>query len=130
MNDEIKEILDYLKNNTFIPDETKRKYKILHKDETKRLLDYITNLQQENEYLKQQPCFEIEHTDTFAYKKWKCSEVMKQAEELEDYKSRCEKAIEYCKSYSCWEDEDGTFHETNLCIDDLLNILQNGSDSQ
>ena len=48
MNEEIKKILDYLKNNTFIPDETKRKYKILHRDEVNRLLNYITNLQEEN----------------------------------------------------------------------------------
>lgn len=46
MNNEIKEILEYLKNNTFIPDETKRKYKILHRDEVNKLLDYIINLQQ------------------------------------------------------------------------------------
>lgn len=52
MSNEIKEILDYLKNNTFIPDETKRKYKILHRDEVKKLLDYITNLQQRIEYLE------------------------------------------------------------------------------
>ena len=49
MKDEIKEIISYLKNNTFIPDETKRKYKILHRDEVNKLLDYITNLQQEIE---------------------------------------------------------------------------------
>lgn len=46
MTDEIKEMLDYLKNNTFIPDEAKRKYKILHRDEVNKLLDYITNLQE------------------------------------------------------------------------------------
>lgn len=51
MNEEIKEILDYLKNNTFIPDETKRKYKILHRDEVNRLLNYITSLQEENQKL-------------------------------------------------------------------------------
>lgn len=39
------------------------------------------------------------------------------------------KAIEYCKSYSCWEDEDGTFNETDFCIDDLLNILQGDNDA-
>lgn len=53
MNEEIKKILDYLKNNTFIPDETKRKYKILHRDEVNRLLNYITNLQEENKKLKE-----------------------------------------------------------------------------
>jgi cell division septum initiation protein DivIVA len=54
MKDEIKEILKYLKNNTFIPDETKRKYKILHRDEVNKLLDYIINLQEENERLKKE----------------------------------------------------------------------------
>ena len=44
-NKEIEEILKYLKNNTYIPDETKRKYKILHRDEVNLLLSYIEQLQ-------------------------------------------------------------------------------------
>lgn len=84
MNDEIKEILDYLKiKNGTIGSELSYK-------ETHLLLDYITNLQQKVEYYEG---FEINKTidkirlqNNREYK-----EVMTQ---LEDYKSRCEKAVE------------------------------------
>lgn len=48
MNNEIKEILKYLKNKN-----NTRNTKILTTNETNILLDYITNLQKENERLKQ-----------------------------------------------------------------------------
>ena len=44
-NKEIEKILKYLKNNTYMPDETKRKYKILHRDEVNLLLSYIKQLE-------------------------------------------------------------------------------------
>ena len=49
-NKEIERILKYLKNNTYIPDETKRKYKILHRDEVNLLLSYIEQLEEELKY--------------------------------------------------------------------------------
>lgn len=49
MNDEIKEILDNLKDDTYVPLEDGRDYKLLYKGDDKLLLDYITNLQQENQ---------------------------------------------------------------------------------
>lgn len=91
MNDEIKEILDdlrtykdryeyYLFNNLSF---SVRDYK------AKILLDYITNLQQENEkknaYIKY-----LEEYNPKYYKGEKFYGV--------DYKSRCEKAVEYLKS--------------------------------
>ena len=67
MKDEIKEILD--KCTPF-----------LFGDEVDKLLDYITNLQEENERLKdEKPEYIL---------RWKLEE------QLEDYKSRNEKAIE------------------------------------
>ena len=46
MKDEIKEILDMLKEDLYIPMEDNREYKLLDKDNDKLLLDYITNLQE------------------------------------------------------------------------------------
>ena len=106
MNDEIKDILDYLDygvNNLSI---SKPPFKIEYED-IKKLLDYITNLQE---------------SEAYYYGQYK------------DYKSRCEKAIEYLKSK-----EDSlfmTFSDDVLNHDELidkkigttlLNIL-NGSD--
>ena len=51
MNDEIKEILDRLKEDLYIPMEDNREYKLLDKGDDKLLLDCITNLEQENERL-------------------------------------------------------------------------------
>ena len=50
MNDEIKEILDYLKNDFYVYGEiyTEEKCKVVAKKENHQLLDYITNLQKEN----------------------------------------------------------------------------------
>lgn len=50
--------------------------------------------------------------------KWREQELLNQEEQLEEYKSRCEKAIKYLQ------------YATPLRYQDLLNILQNGSDSQ
>lgn len=51
LKDEIKETLEYLKNDFYTYGETyiKEKCKIVTKKESHQLLDYITNLQQENE---------------------------------------------------------------------------------
>lgn len=62
MNDEIKIILDYLKDDKWdyypsdgIP------YKVFLMEERDKLLDYITNLQKENEELKEQKKNVIEY---------------------------------------------------------------------
>ena len=52
MKDEIKKILEILKEDLYIPQEDNREYKLLDKGDDKLLLDYITNLQEENERLK------------------------------------------------------------------------------
>ena len=62
--------------------------------------------------------------------KWREQELLKQEEQLEDYKSCCEKAIEYIKSYNLPKDL-GHLGEAPISIRelrDLLNILQNGSE--
>ena len=70
MNDDIKEILDYLQENS-------------KKDEaTKQLVDYITNLQQENQDLSRM-------CELYGKSLYNA--------ELTDYKSRIEKAVEIFK---------------------------------
>ena len=79
MDEEIKEILDYLDYGVNSLSISKPPFKIGY-DDIKKLLDYITNLQQENERLKNIPIMDF------------TSDVY---QELEDYKSRIDKAIEY-----------------------------------
>lgn len=76
MNNEIKEILDFKENAD---------YKKLSCDEIKVLRDYITNLQQENERLKQN---NMSYQEEMA-RTWKITD---------DYKSRIEKAVEYIEN--------------------------------
>ena len=72
------------------------------------LLDYITNLQQENERLKN-------HIQLIPY--------TKVVRERDRYKSRLEKAIEVIKNkYPVLCESEGDFKE------ELINILQNGGD--
>ena len=52
MKDEIKEILDYLKDKDDYIEDYGYEYKRISLEDTKVLLDYITNLQKENEKLK------------------------------------------------------------------------------
>ena len=46
MTNEIKEILELLREDLYIPQEDNREYKLLDKGDDKLLLDYITNLQE------------------------------------------------------------------------------------
>ena len=81
-------------------------------ENAKILLDYITNLQQENERLKQTQYV------------WSYDLDM----QLEDYKSRCEKASEYID-----KQKKKMYKSRNkiamFILMKLENILQNGSDA-
>lgn len=127
MTEEIKEILDYI-DDRIIPNEKWDKIK-----------DYITNLQQqksdicknrlaiaierdrlqqENETLKEKintlkSNFETEIDDCEDYKKW-----------YRDYKSRCEKAIEYIKNLSNKPNVFGHYGIDTRCKKWLLKILK------
>ena len=104
---------------------------MLSQKENKALLDYITNLQQENESLKEQ----LEYLRSGEYLnqvKWErdLNENLNQTMSIEliNYKSRCEKAIEYIKDTTFFGLRSGkTFMSKYL--NDLLSILQNGSDN-
>lgn len=83
---------------------------------SKEVRDYITNLQQENERLKEDYNKAMDLVDKGVENSYKM---------LKDYKSRCEKAIEYI--------EDNTYYKSHkgyVDLNDLLNILQNGSDEE
>lgn len=101
-----------------IPHENK--YFITEKD----LLDYITNLQQENERLEKQ--LEYLRTDEYLNQvKWERNFNETMNKEL---KSRIEKAVEYLKGNACYT-ESNIFVD-DLCCDEcmeLLNILNGES---
>lgn len=122
MNNEIKEILDRLKYIVF--NEIIDYGEELSLNECKLLLDYITNLQQENERLKERVAY-LERSnnrreDTIIGLRFEVAEQ-------EDYKSRCEKAIELLESVYMLDNVTIT---NNACekIDNAINILQNGSE--
>jgi len=149
INDEIKKIIDDLLFTTTLPNVSIK----LNKEKLNQLKDYITNLQQENERLK----LEIERlNDVLVHKpdekitlktqdgkemfiiqseRIDMQEELNKANmqlmtQLQDYKSRCEKAVEYIQNHqlvfelsskkviSQWFD---------MFYKDILNIL-NGSD--
>ena len=106
MNDEIKEILD------------NKLYFDLDEEDYIKIKDYITNLQQENERLK-----ELDEN-------YPIEEQLEEALKYENiYKSRCEKASNKL-SFIDEALENNTLN-VPLCITKInsaLNILQNGSD--
>ena len=161
MNDEIKEILEKLKDR----EETYqfcKQYKLTINDsiyEVHYLLDYITNLQknndnqmkyiadllvqitnlqQENDGLKNDLENEVadnklrlEELTTMVRDDERSQEtIIRLTKENKDYKSRCEKAIGYINKY-CIDDEFYiNLSNKEKAIIEVLNILQNGSDSQ
>lgn len=139
MNDEIKEILEHLKEylqNKIDNGEHKIFYNDLMWDEKTidcinaidDTLDYITNLQQENERLKEENkhIFANVNDDELLI-----SNAMNYAE-AQDYKSRCEKAIEYNKEIvnNYLEEDNCEYCDGRYATaKHNLNILQNGSEN-
>lgn len=112
MNDEIKELIkecnELLNDDFFTLDNID-----ITRHELTLLLDYITNLQQKIKH--------YEETQTFG-------DYVKEVNLLVDYKTRCEKAIEFINQ----NEIQITYHELGLqwmnVKDDLLNILNGRSD--
>ena len=158
MNDEIKVILDYLKDENDYIEDFGISYKRIHIDngDLKLLLDYITNLQQENEYLKlSNPEMNIEHFRIINENKRKIDNLRKQNKDLQQENERLKEwkkdllkenielenirkeAIEYINKNKhlsmfadCREPEEDWNYDLECSANDLLNILQNGGDSQ
>ena len=136
MKNEIKEILSLLNSSSWSNEAKKIEDYITnlqqyYKDNVNRyeeLIEKYSNLQQENERLKKYEkgyCFLKENC-------MMCSADKEIKLELEDYKYRCEKAIEYInKLYNLYYEQGINFEIMYKSqVDNLLNILQNGSDSQ
>lgn len=138
MNNEVKEILDKL-NNLINFDENLIGWQIngngetISKKDFKLLLDYITNLQQENETLKEKVDKQynvIVEKDNLLSNRYGVIEHLSLANE--DYKSRTDKAIELIEkekyiAYDYYDNEYITLDEEDILK--LLNILQ-GSDKE
>ena len=122
MNDEIKEHMQ----NCIDREESC----LLNSDNTKILLDYITNLQQENERLRIK-CDLLTGKKIVELDK-KAKQIKIKAIEQQDYKSRIEKAVEYLKEHSQKTDLNIYGIENVLSfrgsVNDLLNILNGRSD--
>lgn len=146
MNNEIIEFLLYKLEQNYKCE--KEDYFILYKPDIKDLLDYITNLQQdntmyaqlkdeyeeeikelqqENEKLKEL-CGKYEEEHNTAFKLWTMKmEEMPTYEEKEDYKQRIDKAIEIIEKYN--KDEGLTmYHDTWQHLYPVLKILKGDSD--
>lgn len=127
MNDEIKEILEDLRNKNMSVDD------LTHNDKTK-LLDYITNLQEENQKLKKiyiKPTFTKRKIEELQQENLKLKEVISSVKE--DYlneRAKVDAAIEYIK------DSGITFLNlanqrcfcNNNCADKIINILNGGDE--
>lgn len=126
MNSEIKEIiesLDKIAKAEYYPED------LLTYKECQLLLNYTTNLQKENEYLKKQNTKlykkdtkiinELKEELEITQEKWNKDKQWSECRTKEwlDYKQRIDKAIEYIKE---WRESDGS---KGYCTFDLLEIL-------
>ena len=140
MNDEIKEILNiinYKYKDYYVQD-------IVSGDDLKLLSDYITNLQEKNEDLKdrlkvmehfknslqeenkmlKELCDKYEEEHSNEFKIWK-----NERHQILDYKSRCEKAIKYINTKEIYYGEISkydAFNKDEIGIE--LLIILNGGD--
>lgn len=134
MTEEIKELLDILNK---VKDYDDKRYFIscgendylLTNDEIKCLLNYITNLQKENEELKEL-CDKYEEEHSKAFKLWTMKmEEMPDYEEKIKYKSRNEKASDFILSKAKEYKPHFAKVELNTAdCNELLNILEGGDE--
>lgn len=125
MNDEIKEILEQLewyrkigKKDVYYPE------CVLPNKKAFILLDYITNLQQENLALARENEKEKQFIKDCGFQNQQQLALM-----YLDYKSRVEKAVEYIKSLCYIESKNEWFtYGDDLSPEHIVNILQNGSE--
>ena len=126
-NESIKEILELNdgKHNVYLPKEVKEAFTCIDYElsvcscELPKILDYITNLQLENINLKNE-------------NKTLRSDFNNQVEYASNYKSRCEKAVEYINNQiliNYTENDEYNFKDTPTGAD-LLNILKGDKDEQ
>lgn len=129
MNEDIKEILDDLKRDDwryFHVDGTR--YKVLGVEERDILLNYITNLQKENQSLKNN----YNDNEQAIHKIMGENEQLKiqvsaREEVCNKYEQRCEKAIEYIKQH-CDRPGRLLLPKIDFNYNVLLNILEGGDE--
>ena len=129
MNDEIKEILEYFKVGIDKLCISKPDFSISYND-VKILLDYITNLQQENERLDTH-LGELQNAIDIIAKLLGVPEGMcveDVYDKVKDYKSRIEKAVAYIKEQYKWIEESDERWQPVLDNKKILNILNGRSD--
>lgn len=147
MNDELKEKktkriiekIEGLATYVTIPRELAIYNVNIDSQEAKLLIDYITNLQQENEKLKEENEKLKELDENYPIEE----ELAEAYRREEDYKSRIEKAVEYIKKDTRWFDSEYAKVYGELCScaganadrlevlvnpGNLLNILNGRSD--
>ena len=124
-NKEIEKMLKYLKNNTYIPDETKRKYKILHRDEVNLLLSYIEQLEKENDRLKEV----VENLTTMTVN-GDTKQIKNTAQyKLEQLENNRDKALQYIKETMKEDLEYPDYMQMEVCeYQELIDILKGDSD--
>ena len=129
MTEEIKEILEEIRI-VIDYNEIQNIYKEtqLDYDSSKKLLNYITNLQKENEKLKKIEykffyCSEDEESVTLDDYLKIGNELYDCEEKLKDYKQRNEKAVEYIE-----ERKNLNWYAEGVFVYELLNILQGGDE--
>ena len=138
MTEEIKEILEqiqkYLENQKYyekgiISGSVLEEPLHLRYLKVKILLNYITNLQKENEKLQEelQKADSITQSCIFEGSRSAGKSYRQCLNWLEDYKQRNEKAIEYIENHTENIDR-GTYYEDYVETYDLLNILQGGDE--
>lgn len=145
MTEEIKEILDLLNfNKDTISNGTCRVEDFMSREQIIKLLDYITNLQQENKEYSM--IFDTFSKRPYAHKyleekkkelnnnKIICLDSEMVYKDYYDYKSRCEKAIKYINNNKLYDfdyDKEELFEivSDKIAKEYLLNIL-NGSDEK
>ena len=125
MSNEIKEILDYLKNDNYFTESPEYEvspydlFKSLNSVQTDKLLDYITNLQENYEkehYLVDKLTRQLND---------ECKNTEYQCKQKEDYKSRCEKALITTNDLFSYSDNEE--YVDNYCKK-IMNELNGGSD--
>ena len=132
MSDEIKEILEDVKRHLDYVEATKQSS--IRDNEMKVMYDYITNLQEENEKLKNL-CAKYEEEHNTAFKLWtmKMEEVPTYEEKM-IYKSRCEKANKFIDNNSHYYSTNKHGEGFSIDLDDevfcntLSNILNGGGE--
>ena len=126
MKDEIKKILENVKKCCDITKD--QSFTVYQRQDILALLDYITNLQEENERLKENMKIKDntilinynKDTKEYTLDRKNYYKINKRLNERLDYKSRNEKAVEFIK------ENDGYAISRNYYDNKLLNILNGG----